>query len=564
MAFYGPTDGNLHILRSPAPNGNLFAQFDVNGDNRVDREEYAKGAQGVNAERAARAAWQQMRAEEAALNQAHHGTFVQQASNLMAAGMQVIEAPPIRVDGTLALHGAAGAKGGAGTGGCGSGPGLHGAGGCGDAQSGGVDFTFGHVLGAGGGNAQGQGQGAGGIAAGGSVGGGQGGQPGVLPAGYQAQLAVNPGLPAYMATGMPVKQNTGPGAGTAGAAHGQSGQQQQQNHQHGLDTSASAWAALGLPPRDPSAPLGSLQNPIVHTDRKVVNLPEPLYPGGKRFFAGVSEMNAAFAATELCATQEPECALAPQPQIKCKKWYNTYLYRPEERSHAESQYLERFIQGPDGEWVDTVKAKRMLQHLQNHQRAQEEAKAHKEALLEAAKYADKFSAADPGGHGGLGGMGGMGGGTGFPGGGTSEGAFAGAVNAGGDLAFRPTQYFDAYSGERLMVCQDGSLLPMQEILAQAGVEQSLGGELMKEVRGFDYDNLRVPWPFGRPYRNKKVSNHAYEWFDRQNPYIPNDKAYEFVELPSIYIDKEEYYQSLRPGRRAADNHVEVPAAAPVQ
>merc|ERR1719336_852215 len=104
-----------------------------------------------------------------------------------------------------------------------------------------------------------------------------------------------------------------------------------------------------------------------------------------------------------------------------------------------------------------------------------------------------------------------------------------------------TRYTDPYSGEHLVACR-GELLPRQQLLEQYTNHYSSTAlrEMVSETQGFDFDNLRVPWPFGRPYRNKQVSQHAYDWFDRQNPYIPTDKSFELMELPSMYVDRHHY------------------------
>ena len=62
---------------------------------------------------------------------------------------------------------------------------------------------------------------------------------------------------------------------------------------------------------------------------------------------------------------------------------------------------------------------------------------------------------------------------------------------------------------------------------------------------FDYDNLRFAWPFGVRDRNKPVSQHTYDWFDRRNVYMPSDASCELVEMPSIYLERHELERRRR-------------------
>merc|ERR1719327_1620814 len=111
-------------------------------------------------------------------------------------------------------------------------------------------------------------------------------------------------------------------------------------------------------PLDPSAGLS----------RTIIKLPHSRFQGGPEFIDGVAKRNATFAWTEICGTREPECSMAPVPQVPMKTWYNTYVYVPEQRSHVERQYLERFVPGPDGEWIDVVKARRLTSFLEEQKR----------------------------------------------------------------------------------------------------------------------------------------------------------------------------------------------------
>jgi len=190
--------------------------------------------------------------------------------------------------------------------------------------------------------------------------------------------------------------------------------------------------------------------------------------------------------------KDPDASLAPVPQTQMKSWYNTYLYVPEEHSHQERRFTDRYVQGADGEWIDAIKARRMSSFM---------VEKREQAMLHQMERAMIMS---------------------------------GSV-------MKQTGYTDPYTGEPLVACR-GELLPRQQLMERYEEDavhmlKDAGHELQA---GFDFANLRVPWPFGRPYRNKQVSHHAYDWFDRQNPYIPTDASVEFMELPSMYMEKEQY------------------------
>lgn len=237
----------------------------------------------------------------------------------------------------------------------------------------------------------------------------------------------------------------------------------------------------------------ALEPPPTHSNVRVrVRLPQPRVPGAPEFYGGVPKRSSTFGWGELCATQAPDHSLAPVPQVKSKTWYNSYVYMPEQTSHVERQFLDRYIQGPDGEWIDVIKARRMASYLEEKR---------EKAMIEQMERAMVMS---------------------------------GSV-------VQETRYTDPYSGEHLVACR-GELLPKQQLMEQYHAHYSANAlrEMVSEAQGFDFDNLRVPWPFGRPYRNKQVSQHAYDWFDRQNPYIPSDKSFELLELPSMFVDRHHY------------------------
>jgi len=225
--------------------------------------------------------------------------------------------------------------------------------------------------------------------------------------------------------------------------------------------------------------------------RTIVRLPHPRFRGGHEFVDSVRKSDAMFAWSEICATPEPECSLAPVPQVPMKSWYNSYVYVPEKKSHRPRQFLERFVPGPDGEWLDVVKARRMSSFFVEH-RAKAQMESEERNMVKSGSIVDA------------------------------------------------TNYTDAYTTEHLVACH-GQLIPKAELLDRYNIHHSEWSKNVQDIgEMWDFDNLRTPWPFGRFDRNKKVSAHAYEWFDRRNTFIPSDRSYEMLELPSIYVDREMY------------------------
>jgi hypothetical protein len=224
--------------------------------------------------------------------------------------------------------------------------------------------------------------------------------------------------------------------------------------------------------------------------RTIVKLPHPRFQGGPEFIDGVPKRNTTFAWTELTATNAPECSMAPVPQVPMKSWYNSYVYVPEQRSHVERQYLERFVPGPDGEWIDVVKARRMTSFLQDQR-------------LKAAQVEEERRLVETG------------------------------------EVVELTDYVDQYSGEQL-ISVNNKLMSKAEAYARYNIHKSDWAQHVDAVPAFEFDNLRVPWIFGKVDRNKKVSQHAYEWFDRRNPRIVSDRSYKLMELPSYYVDEDLY------------------------
>jgi hypothetical protein len=225
-------------------------------------------------------------------------------------------------------------------------------------------------------------------------------------------------------------------------------------------------------------------------NRTIVKLPHPRYEGAPEFIDGVPKRNSTFAWTELCGTNSPECSMAPVPQVREKTWYNSRVYIPEQRSHVERQYLERFVPGPNGEWLDVVKARRMTTFLEEQRKKYEEEEEERRLVKS------------------------------------------------GDVV-ELTDYTDTYTGEELVACNN-QLLTKQQVYERYNIHRSDWGKRVDKIPAFDFDNLRSPWPFGKVDRNKRVSQHAYDWFDRRNPRIVSDRSYRIMELPSYYVDEDLY------------------------
>lgn len=236
------------------------------------------------------------------------------------------------------------------------------------------------------------------------------------------------------------------------------------------------------------------QNPMTPEPgvlRTIVKLPRGKYPGSHDFWDNIPAHTASFGWTEANVTPGPTGSLQPVPHVQEKQWYNTYLYVPERRPLLERHYLERYVPGPNGEWVDTVKAERMVgfidEKLHEH---------HKEEQMREAVR------------------------TGY--------------------GVEKTHFVDAYDGQKLVkFC--GGLWGESDLDSQYKVNRTAWKDFTGGIsKGFDYGNLRVPWPFGRTNRNKRVMTHTYEWFDRVNPHIETDRDYEILELESAYVDKQMY------------------------
>mmetsp|Transcript_30138 Transcript_30138/g.65811 ORF Transcript_30138/g.65811 Transcript_30138/m.65811 type:complete len:502 (-) Transcript_30138:186-1691(-) len=315
----------------------------------------------------------------------------------------------------------------------------------------------------------------------------------------------------------------GPGGGAyggdayGGGAHGSSSRDGAFGGAYGSDAHGGDGAYGTAGPGGPSGTGLDGDAPYRRPGVLRVPLRRPKHPGGKVFYGDVPAANATFGHSELTATQDPDFSLGPDPDVAGKSWYNTYMYVPEERRAIKEggQFSERFVQGANGEWLDVPKAKRLADHLTEHYQNAERERMEREAIRTGAAWS-------------------------WTGGGPLAGEHGGhAGGAGGHMA----AYTDPYSGEQLVVYR-GQLLPKAELLKRYNVHESEWKAMVGEFDGFDFDNFRIPWPGGEKAmnatRNKRVSGPMYEWFDRQNPYIASDAGYKMLELPSVYVDKENF------------------------
>lgn len=243
-----------------------------------------------------------------------------------------------------------------------------------------------------------------------------------------------------------------------------------------------------------------IQEPPVYLPPLRLTAPRPRQPGGTEFYGAVPKHSATFAWSELCATPDPEASLAPVPQVPMKSWYNSYVYMPEQNLGEDRQYLTRFAKGPNGEWVDVVKARRLLDAMEAAQQKQMREEMEREMVLSGMSHLGDAVEAD--GH---------------------------SISG-----IHRTHYMDPYSGERLIACK-GQLQTREEILSQYHIR----GAVLPPEEWFDFDNLRLPWPFAKSDRNKPISQHTFDWFDRRNVYIPKDSSCELVEMPSVYLERHE-------------------------
>merc|ERR1719326_2122808 len=254
--------------------------------------------------------------------------------------------------------------------------------------------------------------------------------------------------------------------------------------------------------------------PVPGVIRTKILLPKAKHSGGPEFYDNVRRDHATFAPTEVNATLGPVGSLSPDLGVNQKTWYNTWVYTPQElngggapvqfqQRHYAAQppprrnpYTGRMEQAGLGPYdvkgfptyIDTWKAQRRLAYIDEKLRKEEE-KRLEEYYLELGYGVEE------------------------------------------------THYTDAYTGRRL-ISVGGQLADKDHFEHRAGQMHRSDWKDFKEhvLQGTDYANLRIPPPFEQPNRNKRISQHTYEWFDRQNPYIQSDAEYEIAEFESSYVD----------------------------
>jgi len=116
---------------------------------------------------------------------------------------------------------------------------------------------------------------------------------------------------------------------------------------------------------------------------------------------------------------------------------------------------------------------------------------------------------------------------------------------------------DSYTGEQMVAVQ-GHLAPMH-CAKDLRLNVSDWDEMVENMTaGWSFDNMRVPWPFDPADRDKRIDMRAYNWFDRTNPYIKDDDAYQFMETASNFVDPVEHGKwRLRGGDNLWDQVLDV-------
>jgi len=221
--------------------------------------------------------------------------------------------------------------------------------------------------------------------------------------------------------------------------------------------------------------------------------------------------------SEICNPDPPHYSLAPSPFIT-KEWYNDVVYIPDGaiQSGPERHFKDRFVQGPNGTWIDSSQARattnKFKSELERHRR-----KALKAELRN--KGADNFQ------------------------------YWYGSSSDAGRAAKKP-QYLDAYSGEYFME-HNGQLLTKQQHSKVAGDESSESSSILCYLSdmfdsfgsGADIDNLRAPCTslLSPPIKNKEVSADLFHSFKRSSKQRSTDKQQGILELPRSYIGEDVYY-----------------------
>lgn len=255
------------------------------------------------------------------------------------------------------------------------------------------------------------------------------------------------------------------------------------------------------------------KNPMVAEPGKIntlLNLPRGRTQSGAESWDEIRHADTQMMTTEANVTPGACGSLQPLPYGPDKMWYNTYVYvNAEDKSVVPREYLERYYEKPrtreeehdlrmqyghnipyhNQTYIDAWRKQTHIQFLRN------------KAIKEAADKAERD-----------------------------------AIVSG--EAVTDTVYNDCYSGQHL-VAVAGHLVEQNDLDTRFKIEHTWKDSLNAFIKGWDYDNLRTPWPFSPPQRNKQINAPAYNYFDRDHkahPYIQRDDDYNFVELENSYAD----------------------------
>lgn len=213
------------------------------------------------------------------------------------------------------------------------------------------------------------------------------------------------------------------------------------------------------------------------------------------------------------APMEPNVApgvTAPlAPSQETKQWYNTWLYVPEKPKGGviQNQFMDRYVMGPGGTWIDTWRAQDRSRFLES--KVQEETKRW--------EYDESIRNCE-------------------------------AVD------WEPHLY-DAYSGANL-VSVHGQMVPADDIRRTYKVKRSEWSDAYDMVfKENPYDMFRFMTPafMDKRHPNKRIDQYAYDYFDRRNPNIKRDEDYEFIETAGSFVDAERHSAwRTRDGNTPAD------------
>lgn len=233
----------------------------------------------------------------------------------------------------------------------------------------------------------------------------------------------------------------------------------------------------GIPPGYKKAPN------VIH-----IKLPKQISKGGQEFLDY-------YKGSERCVSRRPEYGLEATAEIPEKTWLNHYVYTPEKRSHADRQFLQRYKEGPDGVWLDTVKAQRLSGFINTHRKKGEADDTLRDLIAQGA-----------------------------------------AVPEG--------TYNDAYNGAPMALIR-GEMVETEKLKEiYRGHRSEWKDKLRDLAESADFDNLRIEWPFGRPDRNKRLSMDVYNGFDRNCDAVKADRDYPIYEMPSMYVEQTHFNRMM--------------------